>query len=251
MKKIAILAIILVSLLVLISGCGSKQCESKSDCATQGKCKVASCVKNECKYTTISGCTCGDDECKDKENACGCPEDCNTIKPCDGEVGQYLEYKCSNESIVNERKCVTSLKKGYPKQLKPTGRIEVTQMGKIVLKLASKYMYDDPFNTEKSTFFMSLQIGEIDPSVKEVEITKIKVISHTGTIDQYSQKWSSDDEVKTYVDKDFEEMCEGELNETATEQYHHFEDELLRSEYLLSRLKALLLVEEEAKTKNE
>jgi len=43
-------------------------------------------------------------------------------------------------------------------------------------------------------------------------------------------------------------MCEGELNETATEQYHHFEDELLRSEYLLSRLKALLLVEEEAKT---
>ena len=62
------------------------------------------------------------------------------------------------------------------------------------------------------------------------------------------QKWF----LKTkwdYVDKDFEEMCEGELNETATEQYHHFEDELLRSEYLLSRLKALLLVEEEAKTK--
>jgi len=63
------------------------------------------------------------------------------------------------------------------------------------------------------------------------------------------QKWF----LKTkwdYVDKDFEEMCEGELNETATEQYHHFEDELLRSEYLLSRLKALLLVEnEEAKVK--
>ena len=62
------------------------------------------------------------------------------------------------------------------------------------------------------------------------------------------QKWF----LKTkwdYVDKDFEEMCEGELNETATEQYHHFEDELLlRSEYLLSRLKALLLVEE-AKTR--
>lgn len=192
MKRNIIIAILIISTL-LTAGCGSKECGDRADCAPRGSCYIASCVKNVCNYNLKPGCSCGDGVCNPAdENPCNCAEDCQPA--CIGNAGKYMEQRCDEE-----QNCVTSVKE--QKQQKPSDTIEISELNKKNMGLFARFVYDEPFNIDKSEFFASLKIDSKLDTIKDVLVKKIRLVRHTGKFNTFSKQWEND-EVKIFAEKD-------------------------------------------------
>jgi len=199
MNNKALLAIVLISTLLLISGCSKKECETKTDCvAKKGICIITSCVKGVCNYPVKEGCTCGDFVCDAKtENSCNCADDCKK-SPCKGSVGKYLEKKCDEK-----QECVTMLveaNKEKPEDIEDT--IELLDVKTLMASLLVNYKYDKPFNVDSSLLAISIKIDKKQDSVTKLTVKKIKLIEHTGTFDAKTKLWKND-QAKTLVENDY------------------------------------------------
>ncbi|MBW2992822.1 hypothetical protein KY345_06420 [Candidatus Woesearchaeota archaeon] len=174
-----IITFLIISLL-LLAGCKEKECKTRTDCPSKGSCWIASCIKNTCDYRAMSGCTCGDGDCKDDENPCTCEEDCGE---CKGTVGDFMEKVCVN----NE--CITQIKGQEKTSAEDVITYEESRIVKLQMNL--KVFYDNPFNVKKSLMKVNLKIDKKTDDVSDVKISKIKVIEHTGSKDRYG-RWVND-----------------------------------------------------------
>ncbi len=208
MKRNLIIALMIISTL-LIAGCGSKECETRSDCIPPGDCFIASCVKGVCSYNQKPGCTCGDNLCDPKtENPCNCDKDCKPA--CTGDVGKYMEQTCDDN-----QNCVTAIKEGKQKMQKPTETIEILDMNKKYIELFGKFLYDEPFNIDASELFIGLQIDSKLDNVRDITVKSVKVLSHTGTYNKNRKTWENDD-VVVIADKELDRILWDENMEVNT-----------------------------------
>jgi len=186
-------AILVISVL-LLAGCGEKECKIRDDCTGKGSCWIASCVKNSCDYKLRSGCTCGDDLCdKSKENECTCPADCGK---CSGSVGTIMEKKCVSDV------CVSQLKGQEDKVVEDV--ISFEELKVVKLQMGIKVLYPEPFDVKRSLMRVDIKIDKVVPELSDVKITKVKIIEHTGAKDRYG-KWL-DDDPKTLADLSYSKI---------------------------------------------
>jgi hypothetical protein len=177
MKIKTILVILVISALLLFSGCAKKECSAKSDCISKGACFITSCVKGKCINTEKQGCTCGNLKCDSGENSCTCSADCGA---CTGNIGTLMQKSCVN----NE--CVTSVKSA--EQTSVEDAIQYIENRATKLELTLKASYDQPFNIKKSLFSVNIGVKKIYTGVTDVKITRIRLVQHSVAKDRYGKR---------------------------------------------------------------
>jgi|GEM_PF-2036636 len=193
-----IIIIFLVSLL-LLAGCGKKECDTKEDCTSKGACFIGSCVKGKCEYKLRPGCTCGDGNCTKDENECTCPEDCGQ---CTGAVGQYVKRSCVNNLCVTS---VNSEKKSVDTIIQ---QIE-DRVNKVDLYL--KASYDEPFDIKRSLFNVNIKIKRLYADTADLKIKKVRLIEHTAGIDRYGNR--PGDQPVTLAEREYSKILFDENSE--------------------------------------
>ncbi len=171
--KYGYIAIALVILIFLISGCSKAECEVSSDCGSL-TCKTSSCVDGDCQFTSKRNC-CGngeEDEIEDGKpgNKCTCPAD---YGKCEGKgkikVGsrsydtEYLEYLCEN----NE--CVFGVDK---EEVKENTLLDEKDFS--LFRLETLATFNKPFDTRRDDFNFRITLKDTDDMlVPPIRINKI------------------------------------------------------------------------------
>ena len=107
--KIKILIGLLI-IIVVISGCAKKECETADDC-TSKTCVSSDCKNNKCVYSFISDC-CGNEICEVDESypecAADCPN-CDDTNECTTDSYDYHKQECVNAAILDVVCCGNSV----------------------------------------------------------------------------------------------------------------------------------------------
>lgn len=96
----------LLILIVLLSGCGEKECKTDGDCLAR-TCFTVQCADNTCAYSPIADC-CGNEICEVGETYPDCAADCpncDDINECTTDSYDYHTHECVNSIIPNQICC--------------------------------------------------------------------------------------------------------------------------------------------------
>lgn len=93
-------------IIVLLSGCGEKECKTAADCLEK-TCFTAACRENSCAYSPVPDC-CGNERCDQSEAyescALDCP-DCDDKNDCTIDEYNYNKQECVNTPILDRVCC--------------------------------------------------------------------------------------------------------------------------------------------------
>lgn len=108
MKKI--ITILILILIVLISGCVEKECETSSECPDR-ECFTVQCAGYQCVYSPIDDC-CGNEICELNESYSTCNSDCPNCddkNECTVDEYDYYKKECVNTPIIDVICCGNGL----------------------------------------------------------------------------------------------------------------------------------------------
>ncbi|MBN1385841.1 hypothetical protein JW968_02565 [Candidatus Woesearchaeota archaeon] len=169
-RKIFIFFLVILVFSVILSGCGGKECEKKSDCQAK-TCFDSSCVDGKCVYSPQQNC-CGNKVCEDSENECTCMVDCGKCGP-KGNATAFtgLEYSCGPDND----QCALDVKGS--KTRTPVTFAKSTFDFKTDIKMT----LDQPFDVKSSVFDVELEITDMSDGIEDFMISKIQVLGSSGT----------------------------------------------------------------------
>jgi hypothetical protein len=91
----------LLIVVLLMAGCGDKECKKGPDCGKE-LCRIPECIDNVCVWKTVSDC-CGNLRCESGENydncALDCPE-CNDNNLCTTDSYDHVSQECRYEPVT-------------------------------------------------------------------------------------------------------------------------------------------------------
>ncbi|MFH1510956.1 MAG: hypothetical protein ABIF10_04635 [Candidatus Woesearchaeota archaeon] len=152
---------LLFSLLV-IAGCG---CKSDDECSVTNHCYIPKCSDGKCLENPKMNC-CGNsrqDKIEDDQpgNKCTCPQDYGI---CDGSTGKYLMQGCVNDI------CYVMID---PKKVTTASSSDIAKSRGVEFKVQS--VWNQPFNLDKDTFAVKIQLANLLPAINQVRIRKLEL----------------------------------------------------------------------------
>jgi len=157
--RVALVLVVALSLLLVLSGCTKKVCETNRDCNDGNRCTVDRCVDKgaRCENRPVDNC-CGNGICEGEEgeNQCTCANDCGQ---CSGSSGPYLSKSCI------EGECVLSVK---PKIATKKSLSDLIDSRKF--SVVATYTYPQPFDVYRSLFNLEVKLDKVQPNVELVTL---------------------------------------------------------------------------------
>lgn len=145
MKSTTLFFILLISILLILSGCEKAECKKDSQCVKEGH--KATCINKKCVYEKL----CGGKECKGKEQG-----------------SKYLENKCINEA------CISTIS---AEKTKPSSLVNEQSLAGDRFKITATF--NQPFNTRKDYFETRIRLQQKDKANSEHKITRIELTGVT------------------------------------------------------------------------
>lgn len=162
-----VLFVAFLALIILLAGCGKKECKDNSDCARPGF--SSTCVDDTCIRIPIPG-ACGNDDCETDtgENECTCASDCGI---CAGAIpgSTLLQKTCINDDTI----CTVDVPSNKVKPVSITNTIN--SQGN-TFKVTS--IFNQPFNFKKDGFKTTVLLDNVARFVSNIRITGYEL---TGT----------------------------------------------------------------------
>lgn len=177
----AMLFLLIVTALVILSGCAKPECKTSADC-TSKTCFLSRCEEKKCTYTLQQNC-CGNELKESVENGkpgnqCTCPED---YGKCEGngtirvgtrtENAEYVHYYCNDKN-----QCVLGVEQ---KDVAAQNFLDIIDIG--FFKASSVARYNEPFDINKDAFEVKLTLDNVHKDIiLPVKLTKLRLLYTSG-----------------------------------------------------------------------